>query len=424
MNEKSSQGMTRRDFMKAAGVTAAGVVVNSVAKSPAYAVASPRVIGANDRINVAFVGVGGMGGGHLGNVNSYKDEVNVNPVAVCDVWDARKDGAASAIGAPASKAHRDYRRIVEDKDVDAIIISTPEHWHAQVALDAMNNGKHVYIEKPMCRTLEETEDLLATAKKTGAVVQVGSQGCTDAKWHTAGEQIKAGKIGKVVLSQGSYMRNNPSGEWNYGIDANAKPGENLDWDMWARPVGKLEWDPEYYFRWRKYRIFSGGILTDLFPHRLHPLMIACGENYPIEVSCVGSIVGIDDRDVADNTQLLVRYADGSHMMLIGSTVNEQGIPDMIRGTKATIYFGGGKVEIRPERPFSDEIEPEDVPVVGPGESVVEHEKNWYHCIRTGETPNCNIELAAKTQTVVTLAEMAWKENRTVRFDPETRKIIG
>lgn len=421
--DKSSSNMTRRDFMRAAGVTAAGLMVTGAAKSRVYA-APPRAIGANDRIGVGYVGVGGMGGGHLANAKGYGPDVNMAAVAVCDVWDKRRLGAASGAGLPEAKAYKDYRKLIEDRDVDAIIISTPEHWHAQVALDAMDAGKHVYIEKPMCRTLDEVAKLEAMVAKTKCVLQVGSQGCSDAKWRTAGEQIKAGKIGKVVLSQGSYCRNNPDGEWNYGIDPEADPTKNLDWKSWIKPVGNHAWNPEYYFRWRKYQLFSGGILTDLFPHRLHPLLIACGEQYPAEVSCVGSIIGKADRDVADMTQLMVKFPDGSQILLVGSTVNEQGLPDQIRGTKATIYFGGGKVEIRPERPYSDEIDPEDVPVVGPGEDVREHEKNWFTCIRTGATPNCPISLAAKAQTMVTLSEMAWKEGKTIHFDPATKKIVN
>jgi len=299
--EQKIGGISRREFMKAAGVTAAGLIAGTVAKSPVYAVAPARVIGANDRINIGYVGVGGMGSGHLRHVKEYAAEQNVAAVAVCDVYDKRRLAAAKAAELPESKAYRDYRRLLEDRDVDAVLISTPEHWHARIAIDAMEQGKHVYIEKPMCRTLEEVEQLLAAQKKTGCVVQVGSQGCSDAKWRTAGEQIRAGKIGRVVLSQGSYCRNNPDGEWNYAIDPDADPTKNLDWDMWLGPARKVPWNPRHYFQWRKYTNYSAGILSDLFPHRLHPLMIACGEQYPVQVTCIGSILGNDDREVADNT---------------------------------------------------------------------------------------------------------------------------
>lgn len=422
-NSRDGNTISRRDLLKAGGITAAGVLATSVAKSPVFAVAPGRVIGANDRINVGIVGVGGQGGHHLRLVKGHPAETNVKTVAVCDVFDKRTQWALSEAELPAGKGCRDYRKLLEDKDIDAVIIGTPEHWHAQIAIDSMESGRHVYIEKPMCRTLEEIEQLLAIAEKTGMVVQVGAQGCTDRKWHVAGEQIRQGKIGKVVWSQGSYCRNNPDGEWNYGIDPEANPQTNLDWNLWLGNCPKIDWNPEHFFRWRKYKVYSGGILTDLFPHRLHPLMIATSEQYPVQVSCIGSIIGKADRDVADTTQILAKFPDGSQMVIAGSTVNEQGLQDMIRGTRATIYFGGGRVEIRPERPFADEVDPEDVPVGPPGEDTGEHQRNWYHCIRTGEKPNANIHLAAKVQTVVTLAEMSWLENKTINFDPETRRII-
>lgn len=420
--------LTRRDFIKAAGVTAAGLAIGStIAKSPVYAIAPGRVIGANDKINIGVIGVGGQGAHHLNLV--VKDQqaagANVQAVAVCDVWDKRIANAKATASLGDDRAFKDYRKLLELKDLDAIIIGTPEHWHAKIAIDAMDAGLHCYIEKPMCRTLQEAFAIQDAALRTKKVIQVGSQGCTDAKWRTAGEQVKAGKIGKVVWSQGSYCRNNKDGEWNYAIDPEADPKTNLDWNTWLGSCPKRPWDPARYFRWRKFTDYSAGILSDLFPHRLHPLMIVVGAEYPVEVACVGSIVASpdSDREVADTTQMVVKFANGSQMVLAGSTCTEQGLQDMIRGNKATIYFGGGKVEIRPERPYADEIDAAEVPVVGPGEDIAEHQRNWFDCIRTGKTPNCNIDIATKVQTIVCLAEESWKKNKMMNFDPIKRKII-
>lgn len=422
-SNKDTNSLSRRDFLKAAGIGAAGLMVSGVAGSSVYAAAPGKVIGANDRINIGHIGVGGQGGAHINFVKGQPADQNVKSVAVCDLWDKRRLGAATATGVSQDKAYEDYRKLLDDKDVDAVIIATPEHWHAKIAVDALDAGKHVYCEKPMCRHLDEIHQIQDAVKRSKLAFQVGSQGCSDAKWSTAGAQVKAGKIGKIVWSQGSYCRNSKEGEWEYGIDADAVPGKTLDWVTWTKPVGKVDWNPEYYFRWRKWRLFSAGILSDLFPHRLHPLMIATGLAYPTQVTCIGSIVAHPDRDVADTTQMLVKFPDGSQMVICGSTANEQGIQDMIRGHKATIYFGGDKVEIRPERWASDEIEQEDVPVVGPGEDIAVHERNWFHCIRTGDTPNCNIELAARVQTIITLADESWRQNKTMNFDVEKLKVV-
>ncbi len=432
--ETDKKGLSRREFMKTAGIAAAGMAASSLITDKVLAAvggapAPGRVIGANDRINVGFIGVGGMGGGHLNNLKNMEQEMNISCVAVCDVWEKRRRGAQARAGCPDSMVFSDYRKLLENKDIDAVVIATPDHWHAPISIAAMEAGKHVYVEKPMTHTLKEAMQMHDTAKRTGKIVQVGSQGCTDAKWHTAGKIVKDGKIGKVLWAQGSYCRNNPHGEWNYGIDPELTP-QTCDWKMWLGSAPKRAFSPERYFRWRKYWDYGNGIIGDLWPHRLHPLMIAMANmEFPKRVACVGANICHTDkgygeeRDVADATMMMVEYPSGAMIYLAGSTVNEQGVPDMIRGNKATLYFGGGKVQIRPERPFTDEIEEEDVPVVGPGESHADHEKNWLECIRTNGVPNCNIDLGLRVQTVVSLAEDSYRKSKMMNFDGKTRKIV-
>jgi hypothetical protein len=130
-----------------------------------------------------------------------------------------------------------------------------------------------------------------------------------------------------------------------------------------------------------------------------------------------------DREVADNTQIIAEFPSGHTMVIVGSTVNEQGLQDIIRGNKATMYFGGRNIDIKPERPYADEIEAETIQVTGPGESVEEHHKNFLSCVRTNTLPNANIEIAVRVQTIVSLAEMAYKQGKTMNFDPQTRKVI-
>src|SRR5262249_44619123 len=159
------------------------------------------------------------------------------------------------------------------KDIDAVWVTTSDQWHAPIAIDALNAGKHVYVEKPMCKTLEEAFKLYDTVKATKKQLQVGSQGCSDPKWHAAGKIVKEGKIGKVVMAQGSYCRNGKDGEWNYyHIDEDAGPqatGDGyINWEVFRRGQGPAEWDPDRYFRWRKYWAYGSGIVGDLFPHRL------------------------------------------------------------------------------------------------------------------------------------------------------------
>ena len=433
MEEKQyGKGMSRRDFMRGAGVTAAGVVASSlVGRTAAFAagpVAAPRVIGANDRINVGMIGIGGMGGGHLNMLRDMQEDQNIRVVAVCDVWDKRLEGARNALKLPASCAYKDYRKLLERSDIDHVVIATPDHWHAPIAIAAMESGKHVYVEKPMTHAFDEAIAMWKTAKATKRLVQVGSQGCTDTKWHKAGELVKAGRIGTVIWAQGGYCRNNPHGEWNYNIDPEANE-TNLDWKTWLGDAPKRPWSPERYFRWRKYWDYGSGIIGDLWPHRLHPLMIAMAtKEFPKRVACVGANICDTDkgygelRDVADATMLNVEFPSGAMIFLAGSTVNERGVEDMIRGQKANLYFGGGKVRVEPERPYTDEIEAKDEPYEGPGESQVEHHKNMFASIRSNTQPNCDIDLGLRVQTIVCMAMDSYRKNKMSMYDADRMRI--
>lgn len=433
-NKQDKSGLSRREFMKAAGVTAAGVMAtslvgNRVLAAAGTAPAHPRVIGANDRLNYAHIGVGGMGGGHMNMIKDLCGEQNLQQVAVCEVWDKRKQWAKNKAGVTDAQVYGDYRKLLENKDIDVVVIATPDHWHAPIAIAAMQAGKHVYVEKPMTHTLDEAFMMHKVAKETGCIVQIGSQGCTDTKWHVAGQAVKDGKIGAVLWAQGGYCRNNPKGEWNWAIDADANTS-NLDWKMWLGNAPKREWDPDRYFRWRKFWDYGNGIIGDLWPHRLHPLMIAMNNmEFPHRVACLGANIMDTDkgygekRDVADATQMIAEFPNGASIYLAGSTVNDRGPEDLIRGNKACMFFGGGKVQIQPQGAWADEVEQADLPVVGPGESQVEHHKNLISCIRNGGIPNCNIDLALRVQTIVSMAEMSYRQNTMALFDTQKQKLI-
>lgn len=434
---------TRREFLRVAGATVAtSTVAGSAlaaanktvpAKSTKFALAPSRVIGANDRIGIGHIGVGGQGNAHLQTLKRSRQDLNHTSVAVCDVYQPRLEGAQKGADNPEAKAYKNYEDLLNDKNVDVVFIATPEHWHARQTLDTLKAGKDIYLEKPMTRYLEEAIAIYRAVKASDRIVQIGSQGCSDSKWHTAGQIVKSGKIGQKVWSQGSYSRNNPSGEWNYRIDENLSPA-NLDWNMWLGPAPKVAFSPERYSRWRKYWDYSGGILTDLFPHKLNPFMIALGAEWPSRVACTGGIFadtdtgGNPDREVADTTHMLVDYPSGHTILVAGSTLNETGLTEMIRGQKANVLFGGNGVEVRPERPFADEVDVERVPLIEnddirPGEDIAQHERNFLRSVRSRQQPNCPVDIAAPVQVAINMAEMAYKTNQQVRFDGKTLKVI-
>ena len=379
---------------------------------------------------------------HFEGIHKNASQNNVVMAAGCDLFNKRRDWAKETAGLKDSDVYGDYRKVLERKDIDAVVIATHDPWHAPISIDAMNAGKHVYCEKPMTRYLEEAFRVHDAVKKTKAVFTVGSQGSSAGAWHKAAQLISAGKIGQMVWAQGYYCRNNPKGEWNYTIEKESTP-ENIDWNMWLGPVSKREFSADAFHRWRKYYPYCGGLLGDLVPHRLHPLMIATGgPEFPTRVTSIGTrkvhtdrkTPGTPERDVPEHVQLSAEFPSGLLLTVSASTVNAKSPGFIIYGHQATLEIGdsGDKLQMIPERAFADDYEGmtdnerKDLgiePIKGlQHEDIRVHEKNWFDCIRSGKAPNANIDLAIRVQTVISLSEMAERLKITCLFDEKTRKI--
>lgn len=266
----------RRDFVKtgvSAGV-AAGVL----------GAASGAVLGANDKIGLGIIGVGGRGS-HLlrwAMETGKGEKTPAQVLAVSDVYAKRLKTAKERAGCD---GYMDYREIINRKDIDAVIIATPDHWHAPMAIEAMNAGKDVYLEKPMTHTVAEAKRVHEAVQKTKRVLQVGSQTTSSDQWWKARKAIADGMIGKLIMSQGSYHRNSKEGEWNWPIEQAAGPeakGDDfIDWKMWLGSAPSIPFNADRFFRFRKYWDYSGGIATDLFYHVMAPLNICWSEAHSL-----------------------------------------------------------------------------------------------------------------------------------------------
>jgi predicted dehydrogenase len=444
-NLPTAGGDTRRDFIKKAATATAAVAAINVLKTPVYgqnqAPSPGKVIGANDRIQVGYIGIGGppsncpgMGLAHVRSQKEHASANNIAQTAVCDLWSKRNDIAKDEIGNSSVKTYDDYRKLLDQKDVDAVVIATHDVWHAKCSIDAMESGKHVYCEKPMTRYLDEAFKVYDTVKRTGKVFQIGSQGCSAAGWHRAAQLIKEGQIGQPIWAQGYYCRNNPKGEWNYSIDTSAN-AQTVKWNEWQGPVKNKEpFNADHFFRWRKFYPYCAGLLGDLVPHRLFPLMLATGNpEFPSRVVCIGTKnvhadKGTPDalvRDVPEHVELIAQFPSGMTIMIASSSVNATSPGFVIYGHKGTINIGdaGNRLDMVPERPFADDMDPLNLNGLTPHEDVGAHEKNWFEAIRTGKPPNASIELAIRAQTVISLAEMSERMNVTCLFDEKTRKVM-
>jgi len=425
----NSAGETRRSFIKKAATVAAVAGATNIFKTPVYgqnqAPSTGRVIGANDRINVAYIGTGKQGMAHVRSQKEHAAENNIAQVATCDLYQKHLEQARTAMGLKESDGYSDYRKMLERKDIDAVLVAPIDTWHAQATIDVVQSGRHVFCEKPMSRYLTEAFDVYDAVKRSGKTYVIGSQGCMDAKWHKAAEWIKAGKLGPLVWGQASYCRNNPkNSEWTYPVDPDANE-QSLDWNRWLGKVPKIPFNPEHYFSWHKFYAYNSGIIGNLLPHRFQPLMLATGNpEYPRRVACTGTRKVSTDRDITDTTHLLVEFPSGLTLAVAGSTVNEQGLPDTIRGRKATLHFASSqnRVELKPESIFTDELDAEEFTEAKPTERIEVLEANWFSCIRDGKTPVANLELAVRAQTVLSLAEMSERLGVICFFDPETRAV--
>jgi len=393
---------------------------------------SGRVIGANDRIQVAAIGVGGRGTYVSGVFHKVGQDTNkCAVVAVCDVYQKRVSQNKDRYKCDGTL---DYREIIARKDVDAVIVATPDHWHARIALEAMDAGKDVYLEKPMCHTIEEARQLSDTVKETKRVLQVGSQTTSGDQWHKARKAIADGMIGKHIMSQGSYHRNSIEGEWNWTIDKEAGPegkGDNyIDWKMWLGPATKRPFDADRFFRFRKYWDYSGGVATDLFFHVAAPMNICWGEpQFPSKVMASGGIYAFHDREVPDTFHLIAEYAKGYSVVLSSSMANSQHIPGLIRGKDASlIMVEHGRFEgqapyitVRPERAATPEylakFGKEDIKIpVEQTDAMRTHVTNFLDCMRTRQKPTLDVDTAARAQVLISMAVNSYRQGKVLYFD--------
>lgn len=447
--EQNSTGIsTRRDFLKKTTTAAAVVATTNFFKTPVYgqsqAPSTGKVIGANDRIAVAVIGVGpGIGQNHLKGIHGEAGNNNVVVAAACDLFNRRRDWAQKTAALASADVYTEYRKVLDRKDIDAVVVATHDPWHAPISIAAMETGKHVYCEKPMSRYLGEAFAVYDAVKKTGRVFQIGTQGCSAGAWQKCAELIQGGKIGELVWGQGYYCRNSLGGEWNNtpfkpdfiaeSSEAGASSAANIDWDTWQSPVhNKVPFSAERFHRWRKYFPYCAGVLGDLVPHRLHPLMLATGNpQFPTRVTSLGTTVvhadkntpGAGDRQVPEHQQLLAEFPSGYMISLTAGTVNAKSPGFVIYAHKATLNIGegGNSIDVVPERDFSEELDPATYAGLQP-EDIRVHEKNFFDCIRNGKSPNANIDLAVRVQTVISLAEMSNRLNIMCLFDEKTRSI--
>ena len=296
---------SRRAFLRTtAGVAGASLVAGENFLKPEYMLASDQAVAASDRIRFGIVGVGMEGSSLLATAIQLQ---GVQCVAAADLYDARhvlsKEIAGSQI-----RTTRRYQELLDAKDIDAIIVAVPDHWHKQVVVDALAAGKDVYCEKPTSHTPAHGLAMVAAAKKTDRIVQIGAQRTSSVLCAKAKELLAQGVIGDMNLIEATYGRNDPNGAWEYPIPPGISP-ENLDWETWQGTAPKKAFDPYAFARWRCWKEYGTGVAGDLLVHLISGMMFSLGINeFPKRVSAFGGIYRWKDgRNMPDVHPVLFEY---------------------------------------------------------------------------------------------------------------------
>ena len=319
----------------------------------AAAASYSRILGANDSIGIGVIGLGNIARGHL---SEYMDRQDSRVTAVCDIYAPRLDDGVSETGA---KGYKNYQDLLNDKNVDAVIICTPDHWHAPMAIDAMRAGKDVDVEKPMSLTIAEAREMLLVSRQTQRILAIDSEHMAHGIWEPARRAVAAGLLGKVLWSQTSRSRNTRNPPYNYVIDESASP-DNLDWEAFLGNAPKRPFSKDRFFRWRRYRDYSGGIATDLYYHHVTPLIHVLGREFPVRaVSAGGNYVTPKTvMEVPDTFVIALDFPSKHTLVCSGSLQNSVEVPIVVRGNEANIHFEGSHLRpdafrLVPEEPYID-----------------------------------------------------------------------
>ena len=431
----STPDCTRRSFLKSGTATAAGLIT--------FGVPAVNALGANDRLNIGLIGCGGRGRSLMRE--AVKQGQNI--VALCDVADFRIDDALNdllkartagraAVGggsahATASRAvrekpatYRDHRKLLEHKNLDAVIIATPDHWHHDVLIDTMAAAKDTYVEKPLSHSIEEGKSMVSAVRKTKCVVQVGNQRHSGEHWRRCREVIASPDFGDLVWVKVWDCRN-----W-VKRDPFAPPKgfhydpAKLDWRRFLGHAPQRDFDPHRYFAWRWYWDYAGGLMTDIGAHQLDIVQWLGGVEAPKSVVANGGVYHFKYWETPDVIHGVWDYGTFAATFAVEFVNGYDGVGATFYGTKMTLWADADK-EVRVYRTIDKPL-PTQKPVMawkveyeGPA-----HMANWLECCRSRKEPNSTIELGHQVITAAHLANMAYRSGKKVVWDASKQQVVS
>jgi predicted dehydrogenase len=424
--KNTGEKVTRRRFMHGA---VAGAALAGMAQGPFVG----RVLGANERLGVGFIGCGGRSDAHFQAVHWLKTQGNeaVEIVAACDVYRPRLQRRLDGYG---GKGYADYHELLADPNVDVVCIATPDHLHGYQAIDAIKAGKHVYCEKPVThwRQFELTKKLAHTARESDRVFQLGTQGMSDAAYHQMRKLVQDGLIGKPIHAECGYFRVGDWGERGMPIDdPNVQPGPDLNWKAFLGDCPDRPFDVSRFFRWRMYEDYAGGPSTDLFPHTLTPTLYVLGVKMPSLVVATGGKFRYQEREIPDTYNTLIDYPEGITVAVLGTQGNDyqsalggRGAPGrapVIRGWDGTLTIQGNEIVFTPADGSNKNAQ--RFPIEH-GEDFIGYWRKFLACCRSGDkNTDSPMDLAFCVQTALQMGMLGLRQGKVAKFDAEKEQIL-
>jgi predicted dehydrogenase len=444
---------TRRHFLQAS--TVAGLAASALAAQNQ----PENKISANDRIRVALIGAGGMGSA---DSESSQQVPGVELVAVSDIYQGRLTRAKERWGSQLFTT-RDYREVLARKDIDAVLIATPDHWHAQISIDAMNAGKDVYCEKPMVQRVQDGMAVVEAQRNTSRIMQVGSQRVSSIVYKKAQELLQAGAIGELNMVEAWWDRNSAIGAWEYSIPPDATP-QNIDWDRFLGRAPKVPFEPVRLFRWRNYRDYGTGVAGDLFVHLFSGMHFVTGAHGPTRVFASGGLrFWKDGRDVPDvflglydypatdrhkafNLALRVNFVSGAGETSGFRFVGSEGILTINGGVTVsktpretepgyTIetfpkalqeeFLADYHKKYPPQRPNADSMRPQQEEKFLPPPHYsdhLDHHRNFIAAVRSRQPVVEDPVFGLRAAGPALLSNLSYFEQRVCNWDPETMTL--
>jgi len=432
--------LSRRTFIQnSAAATAATMALPTLLH--AQDAGATKQPGPNDRLRIGFIGVGGRAQTHLDSaITLQNDTGKVEIAAVCDVFNRyRKESARKVRRATKHAPQRtgDYRDLINDPSIDAVVIATPDHWHARQTIDALQAGKHVYCEKPMTHSVEEALAVHKTWQESGRVMQVGVQSTSLPVWKDARQRICDGQLGKVLMYQTSYFRNSDLGQWRYYELAADMTPKNIDWPMFLGTefslAPEMPFDRAKFAQWRCYWEFGAGMFTDLFVHRTTTMLSATGLRFPGRVVGAGGIyLEYDGRDVPDVASVVADFPEGVQGVVTATMCCEETpVAQVIRGHHGSFVMGNGEevtgydfVAERPQVTHDSSTGSDRIEVGRVENSSLAHFENFCDAAIAGKPDqvNCSPELGAAAMVIVKLGSESYRQGKAFHFDRETMTV--